>query len=329
MLHITNGDSAAAVMRQAGIAGEILPWRDVLHEGPVPADLSLRDLSKVRARFIADCGWASLEDASRGFGERDSALASFRDHGEVILWFEHDLYDQLQLLQLLDWFSAQDLGKTTLSLICVDEYLGTLTPERMAALPAQKIAVASCHLRLASRAWPAFRAPDPAGWAALMHEDTSALPFLAGAITRHLEQYPSVANGLNRTEAQILAAVRSGIRAPGRLYEASQKNEERIFMGDSTFWLCMDAMFRSRAPLLSTAGGRAFVFPRNGPPTADFRTQEIVLAEAGEKVLRNELDWIEVNGIDKWLGGVRMDAGRHWRWDGSQRRLIFQNRQSN
>jgi hypothetical protein len=329
VLHITNGDSAAAVMRQAGIAGEILPWRDVLHEGPVPEGLSLQDLSAVRAQFIADSGWASPDEVSRGFGERDATLASFRDHAEVILWFEHDLYDQLQLLQLLDWFSAQDFGTTTLSLICIDEYLGTLTPDRMAALPAQKVAVGSRHLELATRAWSAFRSPDPAGWAALLDEDTSALPFLAGAVTRHLEQYPSVANGLSRTETQILASVRSGIRAPGRIFEASQKAEERIFMGDTTFWSYMDAMFRSPRPLLATATGRPFVFPRTGRPGADFLAQQVELTETGGKMLLGELDWIELNGIDKWLGGVRLEAASHWRWDVSMRKLSFRNRQSN
>ena len=52
-LIITNGDSAVARMREAGIAGEILPWRDILHEGPVPAAPGLEELSSVRAQFLA------------------------------------------------------------------------------------------------------------------------------------------------------------------------------------------------------------------------------------------------------------------------------------
>jgi hypothetical protein len=63
MLHITNGDSAAEVIRRAGVQGDVLPWRDVLHEGPVPQGLSLEELLGVRARFIAAAGWASFDDA--------------------------------------------------------------------------------------------------------------------------------------------------------------------------------------------------------------------------------------------------------------------------
>ena len=52
MLHITNGDCAVAVLSRA-VSGTFLPWRDVLHEGPVRAGLSLEQLSAERARFMS------------------------------------------------------------------------------------------------------------------------------------------------------------------------------------------------------------------------------------------------------------------------------------
>src|SRR5688500_7208510 len=134
MLHITNGDAAVEVMVRAGIEGDILPWRDVLHEGPVPGGLALENLSEVRAAFIADSGWGEQDEVVREFRARDAKLAGFREHEEVVLWFEHDLYDQLQLLQLLDWLSRQDPAATRLSMICVGEYLGPMEPGRLAAL---------------------------------------------------------------------------------------------------------------------------------------------------------------------------------------------------
>jgi len=41
-LNITNGDSAAGTLSEAGIEGKIISWRDVLHEGPVDASLLSR-----------------------------------------------------------------------------------------------------------------------------------------------------------------------------------------------------------------------------------------------------------------------------------------------
>ena len=56
-LNITNGDSAAATLSEAGVEGKIISWRDVLHEGPVDSSLSLEELidaghSKPVAAFL-------------------------------------------------------------------------------------------------------------------------------------------------------------------------------------------------------------------------------------------------------------------------------------
>jgi hypothetical protein len=134
VLFITNGDSAAGRIGASGLEGEILPWRDVLHEGPVPGGPSPEELADVRARFLAERGWTSLANARRDFARRDATLAGYGDHEEVVLFFEHDLYDQLQLIQVLDWFSGRDLEGTRLSIVQTDEYVGTLGPERLLAL---------------------------------------------------------------------------------------------------------------------------------------------------------------------------------------------------
>jgi len=98
MLFVTNGDMAAVRIRRLGVAEEILSWGDVLHEGPVPSQLSSEELRALRSRFIAEQGWGDFDEVMGDFVSRDSTLDGFHDHEEVVLWFEHDLYDQLQLI---------------------------------------------------------------------------------------------------------------------------------------------------------------------------------------------------------------------------------------
>ena len=50
-LHVTNGDATVPGLRGTGLAGTIMPWRDVLHEGPVP-DVPDDELRRVRAAFL-------------------------------------------------------------------------------------------------------------------------------------------------------------------------------------------------------------------------------------------------------------------------------------
>jgi hypothetical protein len=160
-LNITNGDIAVGTLSEAGIAGKIIPWRDVLHEGPVDSSLSLAALSKRRARFIAERGWAGLTQATGGFAERDRAVQKLDDIDEVVLWFEDDLYDQLQLIQLLDFFARTPIKGKKVSLVVVDGYIPPLSAAKIKELDAARPAVTRAQLDLAKRAWKAFGSDDP------------------------------------------------------------------------------------------------------------------------------------------------------------------------
>jgi len=294
MLHITNGESVS--IPQTGLPGRVVYWNDVLPEGPVPRGLPLQDLSRIRERFIADFFDLPLSQVS--FAQRDEAICRFRDHEEVVLWFEHDLFDQLQLLQLLDWFSHQDLGNTPLSLISRDSYLGPMRPEELTPLFETRRPVTSAEFKTASAAWNAFCSPEPTGLVALLDADTSALPFLRGALVRHLQQFPALLNGLARTEKQILQLTASGLHQFGDLFLADQKLEESIFMGDTTFRKYLRGLAAARRPLLRTVNG-AFE-----------------ITEFGQQVLEEREDHVRANGINRWLGGVHLCEGSPmWRWD--------------
>jgi hypothetical protein len=51
-LILTNGDSAADLLHAAGRQATIMPWRDVLHEGPIMAG-DLAACSRARVAFLA------------------------------------------------------------------------------------------------------------------------------------------------------------------------------------------------------------------------------------------------------------------------------------
>jgi hypothetical protein len=236
MLHVTNGDCAAGVLRAAGLQGDILPWRDVLHEGPVDGSLSLRDLSAIRARFVAQCGWAPFEEARQQFHHRDARLERAPSDDEVVLWFEHDLYDQLQLVQLLAWF--HDHPHLRVSLVCEAEYLGEMKPERVSMLFSTRRAVTPAQLSLGARAWRALPSLEM-----LLEQDLSGLPFLQSALQRWLEERPG-ADGLSRTERQALEALRAGPLGFAELFRRTQEREEARFLGDTVFRMRLERLER-------------------------------------------------------------------------------------
>lgn len=295
MLHITNGSSVSLA-----IPDEIVYWEDVLHEGPVPAALELDQLSKVRGQFLSN-----YFNQPVSFTGRDTSLRRFHDHDEVVLWFEHDLYDQLHLLQLLDWFSRQEVGRTRLSLISIDRYLGSLRPEELARLFPDRRPVSAAQLRTAQIAWQAFRAPDPTAIVSLLTADTGALPFLRAALFRHLEQFPGPRDGLSRTEHQVLQMLASGPRKFLDLFFEDQKLEPAIFMGDIVYKQYLRELQHASHPLLmdSDVGWE--------------------LTDLGRRVLAGRADHVKINGINRWRGGVHLCAGAPvWGWDSSSRNVV-------
>lgn len=324
MLHITNGDCAAGLIRQSGIPGTVLPWRDVLHEGPVPADLPIAALSRLRARFIAETGWSDLAAAEQAFAERDAILARGTSEEEVVLWFEHDLYDQLQLLQLLDWHANAAVRPNRLTLVCEATYLGNASSPQLAALFHKRAPVSDAALALARRGWAAFRAPDPRSIVALLSGDSAALEFLAPALRRHLEQFPGAQDGLSRSERQALQAIEAGVSRLGPLYRAAHhQREEAIFLGDAVFALYLEGLARVREPSLEARDGKPLVAPRRETDGRDFWEREVVLTSAGRAVIAGRADHARLNGIDRWLGGVHLQGVEpRWRWDGAAGRLV-------
>ncbi|HEX8391543.1 MAG TPA: DUF1835 domain-containing protein [Longimicrobium sp.] len=311
MLHVTNGDHAADAIRAAGVPGPVLPWRDVLHEGPVPAGLPLAELSRVRAEFVASRGWATVEEAERSFRERDHALAAAREEDEIVLWFEHDLYDQLQLIQVLHEAARLPVR---LTLINPAQYLGPSPPEQLRALFLLRAPVTPAQTELARAAWEAFRAPDPRRISALLATDTSALPHLAAALRRHLQQFPWTADGLSRTERQALKSLLDGPRTFAEAFAADQACETAIFLGDSSFLAALAGLGTGPAPLVTWDDGAPIRLPAPGEEMGTLAHRRLALTEEGRAVLDGRTRWVPPE--DRWLGGVHLRAGEGgWRWN--------------
>jgi hypothetical protein len=312
-------------------AEDLLPWRDVLHEGPVPALLPLDELSLVRAQFIAQRGWGELDEVREQFRQRDCQLAGAQSEDEVVLWFESDLYDQLQLLQVLDWFCDPAHRPPRLSMVFIDrdpdagafEALGTVHPQRVRALVTQRTAVTPAQLELGQRAWAAFREGSPRGIDNLRCNDCTALPYLGEALLRLLHELPSAANGLSLTEQWGLEAAAERPRSGAELFRSVQARELRPFMGDASFFHLLRRLTDGPAPLL--AAGQA---PADGPLAAERAAERAVkrvlgLTPLGREVLGGTADAVLSNGIERWWGGTRLKHGVSvWRWDGAQRCLI-------
>ena len=109
----------------------------------------------------------------------------------------------------------------------------------------------SAHYDLGSRAWQAFRAADPLVLDAFVRGDTSALPFLAPALLRHLEEYPWTRDGLSRTERRILSLLQHGPMDIWNVFPALHADETAFYIADGSFWSIAEALATAQPALVS------------------------------------------------------------------------------
>jgi hypothetical protein len=283
MLHITNGDMAGGALIHAGFH-PVLPWQDVLHEGPVRAGLTLEQLSEERARFIAGAGWGSLDEVQAAFRSRDAELKRSHTHEEVVLWFEHDLYDQLQLIQVLDWLCAHPHPRLTL--VCEAEYVGNMSPARMRELFEGRKTVDGAQFEAACVAWLALRSDHPER---ISYDLVPGLPFLGAALKRHLEEFPWTTDDLSLLERRVLDVLTPGPLRWTRVFTGIE--EDPAFLGDLVLRWHLERM------------------EKDG----------LVAHEAEIWKLKSRK---RSRRVPRWLGGVQVTEDSPWRWDPSVEKLV-------
>jgi hypothetical protein len=314
VLHVTNGDSAASSLKEA-LSTDVLPWRDVLNAGPVPS-LPPAQLRLIRARFLAQRYGRRVGDVTAELRQRDRALLAHR--GRYMLWFDPDLYDQLQLIQILTALRRNSVGAGSISLINPGEMighahfagLGELPPAALADLLPYSVTLVPETLALAGRAWSAFQSTNPTGMVAIASTADPRLRFLGEAFGRLLQEYPSVSDGLSLTERRALLAVADGARTARAAFRWVSERERRPFLGDVQFLDTLANLAAGEKPLLALS-------PQAPRPAG---STEVVLTENGRRVLASRGRY---NGVDHWIGGVHLGPGLpSWRYDDRLETLV-------
>jgi RNA polymerase sigma factor (sigma-70 family) len=316
-LHVANGTSTTMTMEAAGIPGAYSIWADPLHDGPVPGGLNDAALLDVRARHLGPA-----DHPEHDIRLWRAPIERHHSYDELILWFEHDLFDQLNLIQLLTWIREHLPAAKPVSLICIGSFpgrpdfkgLGELEPDELASLLETRQPVTAAQYGLAARAWQAFREPSPAALDELRHGDTSALPYLAASLTRFLQEYPWTGDGLSRSQRRLLTLADGDGIALWKAFPRMHDGEHAYYVSDEDLADMVDDLCGTTPPLLALDRSDADGHILRGT---------VRLTEAGRLALAGRLDRVAACGLDRWYGGVHLRAGAPvWRWDDARQRVV-------
>ncbi|MEM7160375.1 MAG: DUF1835 domain-containing protein [Myxococcota bacterium] len=252
-VHIRCGSDIREALQQAGVEGDFLEFSDPYCDGPVVDGAALL---ATRAQFIADSYGGTRAEVeaqlNRGYQELATAAERYRD---VVLWFEHDSYDQLILARVLTEF-ARRRPAGALSIVCIDRFdgvepfhgLGQLSSTALRSLHRVRAPVGDDLLELGTEVWAALCEPSPRSLHAIAESGTVALPIMAGALSRHLQELPWIDTGLSLTERLTLDALESGPVSAGSLFRTlTYELEPRPYLGDLMFWAVLSRLARGGA----------------------------------------------------------------------------------
>lgn len=329
-LHVVNGDVVAEKLREGIGRGDILTWREVYTHGPLFPDSDSADNRAFRARYLERTMGIPSAEYLRTSKAQQEALREFRRYEEVVLWFEHDLFDQTMLCYLLHWFAGRSLSGTELSLVSIGSFpgiepflgLGQLAPEQLRTLSGSRQAIGERELELGSAFWQAYASDQPDRLQRLLDEDTSALPFAQGAFRCHLSRFPALDDGLGIVERLTLETMRSGTASVPELFDQVGSRLHELGMGDLQYRCILAKMSQEPFPLLRVPGLNSVP---DGFETSDrILGYEAEMTELGKEYANGDgdRDWVAMQGIDEWYGGVHLQGtSPRWRWDPAAERL--------
>jgi hypothetical protein len=317
-MHIRCGHDFLRELREAGLHGDFNAHLNPYLQGPVT---DTPDWLERRARFITDSigPYRPLDYATVLEGAHDEErrlAAASRDYERVVLWLEHDRYDQFVLLRCLAWF-AEHGAPPRLELVGPSDFpgatrfvgLGQLPPEALRLLWERREPVRAEQLEFGRRVWQELRAPDPRALASLARDGTPLLPALAGALHRHLQELPSVRDGLGLTHRLLLEALADKLaQRAGRLVGLVMHARDPLpGLGDLGYDLALRELAAIPEPLVQRSGGHA----RDA-----WHRDEVSITASGVQVLEGKRDWLDLPLPERWVGGVRIAPNqRNWRWD--------------
>ena len=310
-VHIRCGSDIRQPLQDAGFVGDFLEFSDPQWMGPLSDG---PDFVEQRARVIGEAAGMPPASVAAKLRREYDGLATVADrYGRVVIWCEHDPYDQLFLARVLAEFAGRK-RLPHLELIAIDGFpaierfhgLGQLSAAALRSLWGGRVAVTAPLLKLGAAVWSALRDPSPQALYAIAVGGTPELPMMTGALLRHLRELPNV-NGLSATQHWALWALRDAPQTVSQVFWVVNTQIDQLpFMGDLFLRAMLSDMQRVAPPPFlvdeDTAAQR-------------WSRQRLSLTPSGRMLIYAALDWMSLNPPERWVGGVRIAPdGPVWRW---------------
>ncbi|MGX5818765.1 hypothetical protein ACWKWU_11250 [Chitinophaga lutea] len=303
MLHVLNGDATREVFEKSGISGEVAVWREMLCEGRTPDTDEIPRFFTERAAYLQEEYGIDAKTYLHSIRQDAALLLHPEQYNEIVLWFEFDLFCQVNLIFLMSYLRQQPAPLPKVTIVQLDEHpevpnfrgLGMLQPQHFPPLFEKREELSDDDWAFATETWHAYRKGDVQALELLSGRKSSHMPYLGRALQAHLQRLPALGNGLNVIERFFLDRLALG-KLPDRDLYYQFWNDFKIY-GFGDFQLDHYVQQLQRAGVIEKEGDR------------------LVLTSLGREVLENEENYQAFANLQtQYLGGLPLEH-TPWRWD--------------
>jgi len=245
ILHITNGDSTTNYLQKLNIQGDFITWREMLCEGKTEVNVGSEHFWKSRFVFLKE----SYRITKKQF--IDLTLKEYRNlcnqktQEEIVLWFEHDLFCQVNMLAVISWLKRYRKGRA-ISLVCsgtINESdkmfgLSQLSEKQIRNHYKNKIELTQDDIEYADYVWQLYCSNNPIQLQNVyQYQPSETFKYLTDSLLSHLQRFPSLGNGLNAVENNILTiASKNDFSTKNKLVGAILQSEDHYGFGDLQYF---------------------------------------------------------------------------------------------
>lgn len=246
LLHITNGDSTTQILKNTPfVKGDIITWREMLCEGKTTTDVGSEGFWKTRYDFLKSSYKVTKKTFIDYTLKEYRSLCKQKTQDEIVLWFEHDLFCQINMLAVISWLKRFRKGRK-ITLVQSGRIKGKSKLYSLAELSKtqlnqhfkDRIELSRDDIEHADYIWQLYCSDSPLRLETVSKfSPMSPFLYLEDALRAHLLRFPSIKNGLNSVEQTVLQTVNNNqFNSKEELVGHLLKDQANLGFGDVQYF---------------------------------------------------------------------------------------------
>lgn len=201
VLHITGNKHTSGMLKKMYENSEVITWNEMLCEGKTSTDIGSEDFWKNRYNFFKNQYNTGKSSFINNVLKEYRNLCNQKVQDEAVLWFGEDLQSQINMMAVLTWLKKH---RKNIQISWVKHSTTQPTQKELEIIYESREQLHQDDVEYADYLWQLYCSESPLQLEKQLKNTETHLTALPVALQMHLKRFPSVKNGLNIIENQVI-----------------------------------------------------------------------------------------------------------------------------